>query len=105
MDKNCAYCMEGELVECETVAGARQFWIANEEFIEAQSVIIGTVCFIEKYSYGLAFHYFEHGTKREFQIGKTGIFESCGKCEGPGCEVHDRSCRENGSSQRRFCDH
>lgn len=52
------------LVEFEN----KQFWIANEEFIEFQSVIIGTVCFIEKNSYGLAFHYFEGGTKKEFQM-------------------------------------
>lgn len=46
----------------------RQFWIANEEFYEEKSQIIGRICFIQKDSYGLAFHYFDHGTKKEFQL-------------------------------------
>ena len=57
-----------ELVECETVAGARQFWVANEEF--KKDYIEGTIAFVEGDSIGVAFHYynFTNGIKTEFQI-------------------------------------
>ena len=45
-----------------------QFWALESEFIEAQNVIIGTVCFIQENSYGLAFHYNYNGSKKEFQM-------------------------------------
>lgn len=45
-----------------------QFWICNEEFLELKSEIIGTICFEQLNSYGLAFHYYDNGIKREFQL-------------------------------------
>lgn len=45
-----------------------QFWVLQKEFIENQSVIIGTVCFIQENSYGLSFFYNFNGSQKEFQM-------------------------------------
>lgn len=45
-----------------------QFWVLESEFIEAQNVILGTVCFVQENSYGLAFHYNFNESKKEFQM-------------------------------------
>lgn len=45
-----------------------QFWVLQKEFIENQSVIIGTVCFIQENSYGISFFYNYNGSQKEFQM-------------------------------------
>lgn len=46
----------------------KQFWIDNSEFLENQSQIIGKICFEKENTYGLAFHYYDKGIKKEFQF-------------------------------------
>ena len=45
-----------------------QFWVLQKEFLQNQSVIIGTVCFIQENSYGLSFFYNFNGSQKEFQM-------------------------------------
>ena len=46
----------------------KQFWIDNSEFLVNQSQIIGKICFEKENTYGLAFHYYDKGIKKEFQF-------------------------------------
>jgi len=46
----------------------KQFWIDNSEFLERKSEIIGKICFEKQFTYGLAFHYYDKGIKKEFQF-------------------------------------
>ena len=46
----------------------KQFWIDNSEFLVNQSQIIGKICFEKEFTYGLAFHYYDKGIRKEFQF-------------------------------------
>ncbi len=59
---------ENALVELNN----NQFWIGLDEFMpnikENKYYIYGQIAFLKEFTSGIAFHYFQNGTKREFQL-------------------------------------